>query len=825
MRSLPALILPLVAAGAAAAGEPAPGAALRQQLASLATTGTLLHVAAHPDDENTHLITYFARARGYRTGYLSLTRGDGGQNEIGPEFDAKLGVARTQELLEARKLDGGVQFFTRAIDFGYSKSAEETLRFWDRREVLGDVVRVIRQFRPDVIVTRFSPRGGGTHGHHTASGLLGVEAFQLAADPTAYPEQFAEGLRPWQARRVVLNSGGPGRGGGEGGLRIDIGGADPATGEGLGTIAGRSRARHITQGFGSFGARGSGAGPNEQSFTLLGGEPAARDLFDGVDVTWGRYGPVGVELAAAIEVVRRDFRPEQPAASVPALFALRRRLDALPADALVADRRRQLEGIIRDCLGLRAQATAERAEVVPGAALRWNLELVAGAGAPVRLRGVRLGERELPEGRGELAPGGVWRLETEARVAADQPLTHPYWLREEGAAGLFAVSDRSLIGRAEDPPAFSWTFALEIGGEQLSLVVPGEAVETGERAGRRRGVAVVAPVVFQLAHEVELFAPGATREVKVQLAREGEPLTGRLAVEAGDGWKAEVATPEFRAGSGAPATVAVRVTAPAAGGLGRLRLLAEVGGRRYAGQRAEIRYPHLAPQVLQPPAVVRLVSADVQVRARRVGYLPGAGDDLERALVQLGCTVRRLEGKELSPAGLAGLDAVVIGVRAFNERDDLAANLPGLFAWVEQGGTVVAQYNRPNGLAAANLGPHPLSIQGPAPQLRVTDERSPVTFLLPAHPVLNAPNRIGPEDFAGWVQERGAYFPSSWDEARWEAVLALADPGEAPLRSGLLVATHGRGRYVYTGLAFFRQLPAGVPGAYRLLANLLSPAR
>jgi LmbE family N-acetylglucosaminyl deacetylase len=824
MRTLLALILLLGAVGAAVGGEPAPGAALRQHLASFATTGTLLHVAAHPDDENTHLITYFARARGYRTGYLSLTRGDGGQNEIGPEFDAKLGVARTQELLEARKLDGGVQFFTRAIDFGYSKSAEETLRFWDRREVLGDVVRVIRQFRPDVIVTRFSPRGGGTHGHHTASGILGVEAFQLAADPTAYPEQIAAGLRPWQARRVVLNSGGPGRGGSDGALRIDIGGADPATGEGLGTIAGRSRARHITQGFGSFGARGGGAGPNEQSFTVLGGEPATRDLFEGVDVTWGRYGPAGVEVAVAIEAVRRDFRAEQPAASGPALFALRQRLDALPADPLIVDRRRKLEAIIQECLGLRAQVTADRAEVVPGSPVRWTLELATGPSAAVRLRGVRSGEQNWPEARGEVPPGGVWRLQTEARVPADQPLTHPYWLREEGAAGLFAVADRSLIGRAEDPPAFSWTFDLEIGGEPLSLVVPGESVETGERAGRRRGVAVVAPVVFQLAHEVELFSPGATREVKVQLTREGEPVTGRLVAETADGWKSEVLAPEFRAGSAAPAVVTVRVTAPAAGGSTKLRLLAEVAGRRYAGQRAEIRYPHLAPQVLQPPAVVRLVAADIRVGARQVGYLPGAGDDLERALVQLGCTVRRLQGKDLSPGGLAGLDAVVIGVRAFNERDDLAANLPGLFGWVEQGGTVVAQYNRPNGLAAANLAPHALSIQGPAPQLRVTDERSPVNFLLPAHPVLNRPNRIGPEDFVGWVQERGAYFPSSWDEARWEAVLALADPGEAPLRSGLLVARHGRGRYVYTGLAFFRQLPAGVPGAYRLLANLISPA-
>ena len=304
----PFIPLVLAAASLSAASAPSPAvpdaAEILQQLRGFATTGTLLHVAAHPDDENTQLITYFARARGYRTAYLSLTRGDGGQNEIGREFDEKLGLARTHELLAARRIDGGRQFFTRAIDFGYSKTVDETLRFWDRREVLGDVVRVIRTFRPDVIVTRFSPTGGGTHGHHTASGLLGLEAARLAGDPAAYPEQLREGLTAWQPKRVMLNAGGPGRGGGSpaGALKLDIGGRDPATGEGLGAVAGRSRGQHITQGFGGFGSRGAGDGPNEQSFMLLHGEPAKQDLFDGVDVTWSRFGAKGALVARLVEV-------------------------------------------------------------------------------------------------------------------------------------------------------------------------------------------------------------------------------------------------------------------------------------------------------------------------------------------------------------------------------------------------------------------------------------------------------------------------------------------------------------------------------------------
>ncbi len=816
----------LLAAAVGRAGEAPAGAAIRQELRSLATTGTLLHVAAHPDDENTHLITYFARARGYRTAYLSLTRGDGGQNEIGPEFDEKLGVARTQELLAARRLDGGQQFFTRAIDFGYSKSAEETLRFWDRREVLGDVVRVIRQFRPDVIVTRFSPTGGGTHGHHTASGQLGVEAFKLAGDPRAYPEQIAQGLAPWQPRRVVLNSGGFGRGGAPAAkaLRLDIGGVDPATGEGLGTIANRSRARHITQGFGSFGGRSGGSGPNEQSFLLLGGEPATQDLFDGVDVTWGRYGAAGLEVGAHLQRIEADFRPEAPAALVPALLEVRRRLAALPPDALVRDRRAQLERLIQTCLGLQVAATAEQPEVAPGGRIEWRLTARVAAELPVRWVATELRTRRVADRPVTLAPGREAAQEVAETVPADAALTHPYWLREDGAAGIFRVDEPALIGRAEDAAAFPVRFLFDIAGHELAVTVDGEALERTPRgAERRRRVLVVSPLTLRFASGVEVFAPGATKDVRVEVTAGRGGAAGRLEPEVPAGWRVDPAAADFRLErEGVSGVVKFSVTAPASPGAGWLAVHADVGGRRYWNQRVEIRYDHLPPQVLQPRARARAVVVDVAVRGRTVGYLPGAGDATAAALAQLGYQVRTLRGADLTPAGLRGIDAVVIGVRAFNEREDLAAHLPGLWAWVEQGGTAIAQYNRPNGLAASELGPYPLSIQGPAPQLRVTDETAPVEVLAPSHPVVTSPNRIGPEDFAGWVQERGAYFPSSWDRARWEPVLAMGDPGETPLRSSVLVARHGRGYYVYTGLAFFRQLPAGVPGAYRLFANLVS---
>lgn len=811
----------LGAAESASKAAPSPGAEILQDLKRFGTVATLLHVGAHPDDENTQLITYFARGRGYRAAYLSLTRGDGGQNEIGPEFDEKLGVARTQELLAARRLDGGRQFFTRAIDFGFSKTPEETLTFWDRQQVLGDVVRVIRQFRPDVVVTRFPiPPGSGGHGHHTASGILAVEAFKLAGDPKAYPEQLRQGLTVWQPKRVVWNGFGSGRGGG-GGLsgptvRVDIGGNDPVTGEAFGVIAARSRGMHITQGFGGFGGRGSG-GAREETFTHLGGSVAEKDLFDGVDTSWARVAG-GESIGAAAAAIVAAFKPEDPASAVPALLELREQLARLPFDPVVADKRVELDRILTRCLGLEVASRAAQPEVVPGEMLAVTRTVSVRGPLPVIL--VRVGRDQV--GR-TLPAGGTVTLSAQLAVPRDTAFTQPYWLREEGAAGIFRVDDPQLIGSAENVASFADEYVFEVSGRTLVVTEDLVHAQAGPKGERRRRVDVIPPVSLRFAAEVSLFTPGARRTVTVDVLAARAGATGRLELALPKGWSVQPASQPFQlAAVGDRATLRFEVTAPAQVGSGRMTATAEVGGQRYAQQRIEINYPHIPLQLLQPPAKARLLCADVAVRGKRVGYLAGAGDDTASALEQLGYAVTMLSGADLVPEKLAGLDAVVIGVRAFNERRDLTSAVGGLWKYVEEGGTVIAQYNRPNGLRTETLGPYALSIQGSAPQLRVTDETAPVTVLAPEHPALTTPNRIAKADFDGWVQERGAYFPSTWDKDHYQPIFAMSDPGEAPLQSSVLVARHGKGYYVYTGLAFFRQLPAGVPGAYRLFANLVS---
>ena len=855
-----ALACLLALTGPAHANEAGTTPAIVQQLRTFASTGTVLHVAAHPDDENTQLITAMARGRGYRTAYLSVTRGDGGQNELGKDFDAKLGVLRTQELIAARKLDGGRQFFTRAIDYGYSKSPEEALRIWDHQAVLSDVVRVIRTFRPDVIITRFPiPPGSGGHGQHTASAMLAVEAFKLAADPTAFPDQIREGLQPWQAKRIGWNGWGNSTALDGPKIEFDIGGADPVTGEPFATIANRSRGQHKTQTLGFFAARTGSAGPNMQTFQLLAGDPPTSDIMDGVDTTWARI-PGGAALIPLIDDVIAKFNPADPAASVPALFGIRKQLDSLQALAaqprFYLEKRADLERIIAACLGLTVETTIPQAEVVAGEKLILRHTVSVTGSLPVKW--ITVTYRSVPDDKPKEVLQGSYslkepakaewglmhsnhlntQLKVNAMVPANQPLvreskqllpewlpvSQPYWLREEGTAGMFRVDQPHLIGSPENQAVFPVDFVFEVGGEQLVLSdEPVQIVAGAPESQQRRRLAVIPPVSLGFAHDLELLAPGSTKDVTIAVTAARAGSRGDLRLAAPAGWTITPAKRSFElAKAGDQAALTFSVTAPAKAGRASLAATAEVGGVTYGTERLVLDYPHLPVQLLQRPAHTHLVALDAQIRGKRIGYLPGAGDSTVESLTQLGYEVVTLTGADLSPEKLAGLDAVVLGVRTFNDRTDLAATLPGLYAWVEAGGTVVTQYNRPNNLKATAFGPYELSIEGPPPRLRVTDENAPVTFLAPDHPVLNVPNKITDADFAGWVQERGAYFPSKWDETRYTAVLAMNDPGEAPLRSSLLVAQHGKGWFAYTGLSFFRQLPAGHPGAHRLFANLVS---
>ena len=799
---------------------PQSASAILQELRSFREMGSVLYIAAHPDDENTRLIAYLSRGRGYRTGYLSLTRGDGGQNLIGPELGEELGVVRTQELLAARRIDGGQQFFTRAIDFGFSKDYRETFQIWDRNQVLADVVRTIRGFRPDVLITRFSTVPGGTHGHHTASAILALEAFKLAGDTNAFPEQLGE-LKPWQPKRILWNGfpRGFGRGAGDEtntpGLRIDIGGYNPVLGESYGEIAARSRSMHKTQGFGSVGTRGTAS----ETFQLLGGEPATKDILDGVDTTWGRI-PGGAEIGRLADEVIARFNPQNPAASVPALLTLRSRLAALPVDSVVAEKRRQLDHILQGCLGLYIETVIPLAEAVPGETLKMHHAAIVRADVPVRWTAVRYpaGGDELGTSA-DLKPNQGATRESSRTLPATTPLTQPYWLREEGTVGMFRVDVPSLIGRPENPPAFPVEFVFEIGGQ--TLVIADEPVQIlGDRVKGeiRQRLEVTPPVSLNFPEDLELFAPGTSHPAVVEVTSARAGAIGALHLETPAGWNVTPAMYPFSLTNyNENARFAFIITAPTNSTTARILATAEIDGKSYHNRRVEILHDHIPPLLLQPPARFKALSIDLAIRGHQVGYLPGAGDSVAECLQRMGYAVTLLTGADLTAEHLHSFDAVVIGIRAFNTRTDLAQNLSGLFAYVEAGGNVIVQYNTSDGLQTTRLAPYNLKLSHD----RVTDETAPVTLLVPDHPAFTTPNRIVPSDFDGWVQERGLYFASEWDD-HFTPLVACNDPGESPKNGSLLVVHYGRGYFVYTGLSWFRQLPEGVPGAYRLFANLIS---
>lgn len=790
-----------------------PPAAILQELKSFNEFGSVLYIAAHPDDENTLLIAYLARGRNYRTAYLSLTRGDGGQNVLGPQFGEELGVARTQELLAARRLDGGRQFFSRAFDFGFSKDYRETLRIWDQQQVLSDIVRVIREFRPDVLINRFSTTPGGTHGHHTASAILGLQAFKLAGDPKVFPEQ---NLPPWQPRRIFVN----GRGGGEGDIHIEISGKDSVSGLTFDELAMRSRAMHKTQGFDNFRGFGGGGGTRTESFHLLAGDPATNDIMDGIDTTWNRV-PGGAEIGRLADAIITGFDPQNVSASVPDLLKLKALVAALPdKDSVVEEKSRQLDHVLQSCLGLEVETTLSQSEVVPGEEMRLRHSVTIHSGIPVRWTAVRY-----PAIRRDISPG-VQLQENEPSLRdateslpASTPLTQPYWLREEHTPGMFVVDDPTLIGRPENPPVFPVEEVFDVGGQ--TLVIPDEPVQVmTNSAGReiRRKLDVISPASLKFGADVALFAPGKGHPVEVQITAARSELRGTLRLDMPAGWTVSPAEQPFALGDiGDQKQFNFTVTAPDGPATSKIVADAEIGRVHYRNGRDEISYPHIPRQLLQPPASLKVLSLDLVTRGHRVGYLPGAGDSVAECLEQMGYEVSLLDDPDLTAENLKKFDAVVIGVRAFNVRTNLARRLPALFDYAKAGGTVVVQYNRPDGLKARPLAPYDLHLSGE----RVTDETAAMTFLAPDHPALNVPNKITAADFDGWVQERGIYFPDQWDE-HFTPILACNDPGESPLKGSLLVAQCGSGYYVYTGLVFFRQLPAGVPGAYRLFANLTS---
>jgi LmbE family N-acetylglucosaminyl deacetylase len=795
------------------------GASIKLKLKKLNFLGSVLYVAAHPDDENTRIITYMANDRLAATAYLSMTRGDGGQNLIGPELRDLLGLIRTQELLAARKIDGGKQFFTRANDFGFSKSADETFATWGKDQILSDVVRVYRQFQPDVIITRFPPDERAGHGHHTASAILAQEAFDAASNADKYPA-LAKEFGTWQPKSLLTNTGRwwnntinestPGI------VTINVGGYSPLLGKSYSEIAAISRSQHKSQGFGSRGTRGY----QPEFLEFVKGDTVKKEIFENVNTTWSRV-KGSEKVQALVNKVIGEYNIENPSSSIPVLLQLRKEIAALQPGVWKTRKLQEVEQLIQDCFGLYIGITAGQFWVAPGQKVVTAIEITNRSEAEVTLTKID-------------APFFYFDSTTNAVLKKDVVLTiknartldstanysGPYWLKEPHSIGLFTVNDASLIGKPESDPVIKFNFTFNYKGEIFSFSRPIEYKETDPVKGElTQPVEIVPPLFLNLSDPVMIFSDDNAKDVSVRIKSASDNLlTGNLKLKLPPGWRSEPEAISFSLlKRGEEQIKRFKVFPSAIEMAATVQAIADVNGQIYDRALQTVSYDHIPTQTLLPKAESKIVRLNLKKEGSLVGYVNGAGDEIPASLKNMGYQVWMMKDDEITADNLKRVDAVVIGIRALNTNDRIKHFMPELLEYVKQGGTMVMQYNTSGNLGVDSFSPYPITLS----RNRVTEENAEVRILKPAHPVLNFPNKITANDFEGWIQERGLYFPDKWD-ANYEAVFSMNDKNEKPNDGSLLIGKYGNGYYVYTGLSFFRELPEGVGGAYKLFANIVS---
>lgn len=797
---------------------------VKQALDRLQVTGSVLMIAAHPDDENTALISYLARGRSVRTAYLSLTRGEGGQNVIGPETGAALGVIRTQELLQSRRVDGGQQFFSRAIDFGFSKNPREAISKWGHDAVLGDIVWIIRKFRPDVVILQFTGTPQDGHGQHQASAILGREAYAAAADPAKYPEQLKY-LRPWRAKRLMMNRRGftpkiqkeiqalPHK------LEIDLGQYNPLIGYSYGELAGISRSYNSSQSDGTPRRRGG----DKTVLVTVAGEEAKNDLFDGIDITWDRY-KGGAAVQKLLDEAESKWNPDKPEQIIPLLRQARELISKID-DPGAQERIKDVDETIAKCAGLWLDFAAGAQDIVSGRPATLRASIIRRTALPVTLETLSVNGHEFQGShRVELKENVPVTLEEHQTIDADGTYTQPYWLLAPPVHDRYVVRDVRLTGLPQNPPPLELTAVLKIGDTQVKLERPVLYRYINRLAGESiTPIAYIPPISLRLVQPTLVFPKAESKDVQVEVTANEPNSKGTVKMNAPSGWEITPASQSFElktAGEQQLLNFTLRPSATAESG--ELKAVIDSNGKQIDVGLQRISYPHIPLQVLFPKADAKIVRTDATVLAKHIGYVMGSGDDVPEALRQLGCDVVLLGPNDLARGDLSHYDAIVTGIRAYTERPDLVANEQRLFDYVSNGGTLVVQYNRIERNSTdilKHMGPYPFQISHD----RVTVEDAPVTFNAKS-PLLNEPNKITEADFSGWVQERGLYFANKWDP-RYSTLFETHDPGESPLHGGTLVTRYGKGVYIFTAFSWFRELPAGVPGAYRIMANFLSASK
>lgn len=796
---------------------------IHQEIKKLNFLGSVLYVGAHPDDENTRLISYFENKEKARVAYLSLTRGDGGQNLIGPELREQLGLIRTQELLAARNIDGGEQFFTRANDFGYSKTPEETLQIWDKDKVLSDVVFAIRKFKPDVIINRFDHRSpGSTHGHHTSSAMLSLEAFELAARPTAFTEQLKY-TSVFQPKRVFFNTSYWFYGSREAFekadksamLSLDVGVYFPELGLSNSEIAAISRSQHQSQGFGSTGTRGE----SKEYLELIKGDMPQADVFEGINTSWSRI-EGGEEIGEILEQVESEFNFRDPSKSLPQLIEAYKLIQELKNDHWRDVKSQHIKEIIIACSGLFLEAVATNPSATGGEQIPLELEAINRSSFPISLTSVELSPNNSQiRVNQSLVNNQSWTEELMLRLPESAENTSPYWLRDMSTNGMYKVANPELIGLPETPVQTRAVFRMDFNGTEIEIARPvihkfNDAV-FGETY---RPFMIIPEVSVSFEKDVEIFEKAEPRSISVVVTAGKDSLKGSLRLEAGKNWKIHPGEASFKINQkGGTAIRTFEIIPPENQDEAFIKPIAKVGGKEFSDKLIQIDYKHIPLQNLVIPAKLKAVRIKIQKKGEYIGYIDGAGDAVPQSLEQIGYRVEHLEPAEISSESLKKFDAVVTGIRAYNVVEELKYQQKDLLDYVKNGGTLIVQYNTSRGMLVDNPAPFPLQLS----RDRVTDENAKVTFVSKDHPVLNKPNKITQKDFNNWVQERGLYFPDQWSE-EFIPILSMNDEGEEPKQGSLLVANYGDGYFIYTGLSFFRQFPEGVPGAYRLFANMVS---
>jgi LmbE family N-acetylglucosaminyl deacetylase len=780
-------------------------AEIKQGLESLNVTGSVLYMAAHPDDENTRLLAYLAKERKVRTGYLSLTRGDGGQNLIGNEQGELLGLIRTQELLAARRTDGAEQFFTRANDFGFSKNPEESFKIWDKTKILSDAVWVIRKFQPDVIITRFPEDSRAGHGHHSGSAIIAREAFLAAADPKQFPEQLVF-VKPWQAKRIVWNTfnfGGTNTTSDDQ-LKIDVGGFNPLLGKSYGEIAAESRSNHRSQGFGSARQRGGGL----EFFSPIAGVKANKDLFDGVDLTLGRN-PGSAAIQSLLNEINLEYSVSNPSKSVTKLLRLRQLIQGKPFNKLL------LDNLILACAGIWLEGSAVNPSYALNEPVGVRLQGISRAGKVFSLP-ISVSE-ESTKTIMELMPNQM--VVKEVSIPGSTVLSQPYWLEKPHFLGTFTVDSLSKIGLAENPVGLNVVFKIKIGDQEIMKRMPVVYKYTDQVRGELYQPLVIAPpVTATMTEKGFVFNGNEPKVISVHLKSFNDNATGILKPNLPQGWKAVPENVSFQLLKKGDEQLATFTVTPAGSNNGgKILLDVTVDGKKYNYGLRVIDYDHIPVQTLFPISEAVVERVDLKLAGKRIGYIAGAGDLIPESLKQVGYDVTTLNENQVINSDLSGYDAIITGVRFYNINQQVKSLQPKLMKYVENGGVLLVQYNVNAPLKIDNLGPYQFRLT----RDRVTEEDSPVKILAPDNTAFNSPNKITAKDFQGWIQERGLYFVSDADQ-HYTPLISIHDTAEPANNGALIVTNYGKGKYVYTGLSFFRQLPAGVPGAYRLFANLIA---